>query len=169
MLYSDFSPRYRRRQAGTSNAESTGVLQRAVCRQPRVDIANVAQERSGAEDVEATHFRSETVERVAGDAVGTLASKDNFVIETFQLVSILKRRRVKIKVKQPRPQDSNDMCWLKNMVGRRQLMRPRDTSATTHARYQSVCRSCLNVIKAPPTKERSLVLYHITIQGGGPG
>lgn len=97
MVYSDYSPRYRRRQAETSNAESRGVVQRAACRQPRVDIANVAQGRLGAEDVEATHFRSETVERVAADAVGTLASKDNFVIETFQPVSILKRRGVKIR------------------------------------------------------------------------
>ena len=90
---------------------------------------------------------------MAADAVGTLASKYNFVIETFQLVSILKRRWAKIEVKQPRPQDSSDMCWLERMVGRRQLMRPQDTSATTHARYNSVGRLCLNVINALPTKK----------------
>lgn len=56
MLYLDYFPRYRHRQAETSNAESRGVIQRAVCQQQRVDIANVAQERLGAEDVEATHF-----------------------------------------------------------------------------------------------------------------
>ena len=56
MLYSDYSTRCRRRQAETSNAESRGVVQGAACLQPRVGIANVAQERLGAEDVEATHF-----------------------------------------------------------------------------------------------------------------
>lgn len=115
----------------------------------------------GVGDIEETHFRSETVESVAADAGGTLANIFDFVIETFQLVSILKRRWAKIESKQPRPQDSSDMCWLERMVGRRQLMRPQDTSATTHARYHSVGRSCLNVINAPPTKEASsLALYH---------
>lgn len=77
------------------------------------------------------------------DALGTLDNTTHFVIETFRLVSIMKRRIQIDEVKQPSLQDSSDMYWLVNMFGRGRVMQRRDTWPTTHARYQPVRRSCL--------------------------
>lgn len=68
LLYSHYSTRNPGRQDETSGAESRGVLQRASCRQPRVALADVVQDRQRADKPGRRRSRSQDTEFKAADA-----------------------------------------------------------------------------------------------------